>query len=89
MDEKDYEIEMKKSNVTDSSNKFKMENIILLKESNQTNGLSNADMIEFTNYMYVSGNKDYSKFKEWRDRKISAVTIVNPELPMIDNRPTK
>jgi len=36
-----------------------------------------------------SGVKSLSKFQEWQNRKISAVTVVNPSLPIVDTRPTK
>lgn len=76
------------------SNKMILENINLkdsynLTNSDQNNNLSNEQANDYANFMHISNNKDWIRFQQWRSKKVNAVSVLNPEVPVLDHKPTK
>lgn len=39
--------------------------------------------------MQISNSKDWIRFQQWRGKKVNAVSVLNPEVPVVNNQPTK
>lgn len=70
------------------SNKMNIENINL-RDSQNTNSEQHYDSKDYANFMHISNNKDWICFQEWRNKKVNAVSVLNPCVPELDHKPTK